>query len=738
MQTNEQLLLAIENYLAQTEFPAEPERLYAPIGYSLAGGGKRLRPMLLMLAHGIFTDRFQAALPAAAAVEVFHNFTLLHDDIMDNAAVRRGKPSVYAKWGPSVAILSGDAMMICAYRLLSEVPAELLPRILGTFNTMALEVCEGQQYDMDFESKRKVSVVEYMHMIELKTSVLLAGSVTIGAMLGGASEEDCRKLRRFAIELGLAFQLQDDLLDSYGDDRLGKAIGGDILEGKQTYLMITAMSRADEATREALRTTRLDARLSDAEKIAAVKSIYDRLDVPRLTEQQISLRFERALSILDTLSADKARTQRIREYAESLIGRKTDMRRSDIEIMAPVGSYESLAAAIQAGADSVYFGVGKLNMRSASAANFTLDDLAKIVATARAAGVKTYLTVNTIVYEDELRTVHEVIDRAKAEGIDAVIASDFAAILYARRIGVEVHISTQSNISNSEAVKFFSQWADTVVLARELTLEQVARIHREIAENDIRGPRGELVQLEMFAHGALCMSVSGKCYLSLYETNCSANRGACRQLCRRKYTVTDKETGAALDVDGRYVLSPKDLCTVDFLDKFIGAGVRVLKIEGRARGAEYVKRVVECYDEALRAIEAGTYTPELAAGLKERLATVFNRGFWEGYYAGRPVAEHSEHYGSAATRRKVYVGKVTNFYKRISVAEVLVEAAPLAVGEEIFFMGATTGVAEQTLAELHDTDGKPVPSVAQGTLCAVRTQGTIRRGDQLYKFVDAQ
>ena len=406
--------------------------------------------------------------------------------------------------------------------------------------------------------------------------------------------------------------------------------------------------------------------------------------------------------------------------------------------MAPVGSYESLAAAIQAGADSVYFGVGKLNMRSASAANFTLDDLAKIVATARTAGVKTYLTVNTIVYEDELRTVHEVIDRAKAVDLDA----DAPCVENRREVGgddgVDVHISTQSNISNSEAVKFFSQWADTVVLARELTLEQVARIHREIAENDIRGPRGELVQLEMFAHGALCMSVSGKCYLSLYETNCSANRGACRQLCRRKYTVTDKETGAALDVDGRYVLSPKDLCTVDFLDKFIGAGVRVLKIEGRARGAEYVKRVVECYDEALRAIEAGTYTPELAAGLKERLATVFNRGFWEGYYAGRPVAEHSEHYGSAATRRKVYVGKVTNFYKRISVAEVLVEAAPLAVGEEIFFMGATTGVAEQTLAELHDTDGKPVPSVAQGTLCAVRTQGTIRRGDQLYKFVDAQ
>ena len=303
------------------------------------------------------------------------------------------------------------------------------------------------------------------------------------------------------------------------------------------------------------------------------------------------------------------------------------MLRSDIEIMAPVGSYEALAAAIQAGADSVYFGIGQLNMRSASAANFTPDDLARIVAIAHEAGLKAYLTVNTVVYEEEIATVHEVIDRAKAEGVDAIIATDMAAILYARRVGVEVHISTQSNISNSEAVKFFSQWADTVVLARELTLEQVARIHREIAENDIRGPRGELVEIEMFAHGALCMSISGKCYLSLYETGCSANRGACRQLCRRKYTVTDQETGAALDVDGQYVLSPKDLCTIDFLDRFVAAGVRVLKIEGRARGAEYVKRVVECYDRALRAIEAGTYTPEFAAGLKERLQTVFNRGF---------------------------------------------------------------------------------------------------------------
>ena len=319
--------------------------------------------------------------------------------------------------------------------------------------------------------------------------------------------------------------------------------------------------------------------------------------------------------------------------------------------MAPVGSYESLAAAIQAGADAVYFGVGKLNMRSASAANFTLDDLAKIVATARKAGVRSYLTVNTVVYEDEIAEVHAVIDRAKAAGVDAVIASDLAAILYARQIGQEVHISTQCNISNSEAVRFFAQWADTVVLARELTLEQVAEIHRKIAAEEIRGPRGELVEIEMFAHGALCMSVSGKCYLSLYETNCSANRGACRQLCRRKYTVTDKETGVQLDIDGRYVLSPKDLCTVDFLDKMIAAGVRVLKIEGRARGAEYVKRVVGCYDEALRAIEAGTYTPALAEELKERLRTVFNRGFWEGYYAGRPVVEHSPAYGPSATDR---------------------------------------------------------------------------------------
>ena len=414
------------------------------------------------------------------------------------------------------------------------------------------------------------------------------------------------------------------------------------------------------------------------------------------------------------------------------------MKRSDIEIMAPVGSYESLAAAIQAGADAVYFGVGKLNMRSASAANFSFEDLGRIVEKAHRAGVKAYLTVNTVVYEEEIGDLHAVIDRARRAGVDAVIASDMAAIRYARQIGQEVHISTQCNISNSEAVRFYAQWADTVVLARELSLGQVAEIHRRIEAEQIRGPRGELVEIEMFAHGALCMSISGKCYLSLYETGCSANRGACRQLCRRKYTVTDKETGAQLDIDGRYVLSPKDLCTIDFLDKMVAAGVRVLKIEGRARGAEYVKRVVSCYDEALKALEAGEYTPELAAGLKERLREVFNRGFWEGYYAGRPAAEHSTAYGSSATKRKVYVGKVVNFYKKLSVAEVAVEASTLTVGEQIFFLGATTGVAEQTLTELHGPDGKPCQQVSQGELCAIHTPGVIRRGDQLYKFVDAQ
>ena len=411
------------------------------------------------------------------------------------------------------------------------------------------------------------------------------------------------------------------------------------------------------------------------------------------------------------------------------------MKRTDIELMAPAGSYEALRAAVQAGADAIYFGVGQLNMRSKSAANFTLDDLEEIVRIAREAGVKSYLTVNTVVYEDELRQMHELIDRARMAGVDAVIASDIAAILYARRTGVEVHISTQCNVTNSEAAKFYAQWADVVVLARELSLDQIGRIAREIADQRICGPSGEPLRIEMFAHGALCMAVSGKCYLSLHETGCSANRGACRQICRRKYLLTDAESGAQLLADGRYLLSPKDLCTIDFLDRFIAAGVRVLKIEGRARGAEYVKRVVTCYDRALRALEEGSYTPELAAALKQELETVFNRGFWQGYYAGAPMAKHTEHYGSSASRRKVYVGKVTNFFKKPSVAEVYVEAAPVARGEELFFQGPTTGIVELTADPY--VGNKPAEEASQGCFCSFKTPSLVRRGDQLYKMVPA-
>ena len=401
--------------------------------------------------------------------------------------------------------------------------------------------------------------------------------------------------------------------------------------------------------------------------------------------------------------------------------------------MAPVGSYESLRAAIAAGANSVYFGIGQLNMRSASAANFTADDMAEINRIAHENGVKTYLTVNTIIYDTELQLMHEVVDRAKAEGVDAIIASDMSVILYAYHVGVEVHISTQCNISNSEAAKFYSQWADVVVLARELSLEQIAMVHKAIVEQDIRGPKGELLKIEMFAHGALCMSISGKCYLSEHETACSANRGACRQICRRKYTIQDKDSGEMLDIDGRYILSPKDLCTVDFLDKFIDAGVSVLKIEGRARGAEYVKRVVECYDLALRAIERGEYSREYAEELKVTLSKVFNRGFWGGYYAGAKVVEHSTNYGSSATRRKVYVGKVTNYFKRLGVAEVLIEASPLAVGDEILWMGETTGCIEQVVGEIR-LDLNPVDAVKQGDVCSIKVEGgDIRRGDKLYK-----
>ncbi|MBQ6571174.1 MAG: U32 family peptidase, partial [Alistipes sp.] len=386
---------------------------------------------------------------------------------------------------------------------------------------------------------------------------------------------------------------------------------------------------------------------------------------------------------------------------------------------------------------AIYFGVGVLNMRARSSVNFTLDDLATIVHTAHEAGVKTYLTVNTILYDNEMEDLREVIDRAVKEGVDAIIAADVAAIMYARKVGMEVHISTQCNISNIEAAEFYSQWADVVVLARELSLEQVKHISDQIVERDLRGPKGEPLRIEMFAHGALCMSISGKCYLSEHEEHCSANRGSCRQICRRKYLITEMQTGRQLTIDGRYVLSPKDLCTIDFLDKFIAAGVRVLKIEGRARGAEYVKRVVEGYDEALRAMERGEYTPELAAQLKERLSTVFNRGFWEGYYAGRDIAEHTERYGSSATERKVYVGKVTNFFSKISVAEVLVEAAPIDEGEQLMWMGETTGVVEMP-AEGLVLKEQVVKHIPQGVYFSIKVPCRLRRGDKLYKMVPAE
>ena len=413
------------------------------------------------------------------------------------------------------------------------------------------------------------------------------------------------------------------------------------------------------------------------------------------------------------------------------------IKRKDIEIMAPVGCMESLHAAIEAGADALYLGVGVLNMRARSSVNFTLDDLASIVHIAHEAGVKTYLTVNTILYDNEMEALHEVIDRAVKEGVDAIIAADVAAIMYARKVGMEVHISTQCNISNIEAAEFYSQWADVVVLARELSLEQVKHISDEIERRDLRGPRGERLRIEMFAHGALCMSISGKCYLSEHEEHCSANRGACRQICRRKYLIKEMQTGRELAIDGRYILSPKDLCTIDFLDKFIGAGVRVLKIEGRARGAEYVKRVVEGYDAALKAMERGEYTPELAAELKDKLATVFNRGFWEGYYAGRDVAEHTARYGSSATQRKVYIGKVTNFFTKISVAEVLVEASPINEGDSLMWMGETTGVLEMP-AEGLVLKEEVVKHIPQGVYCSIKVPRRLRRGDKLYKMAPSE
>ncbi len=405
-----------------------------------------------------------------------------------------------------------------------------------------------------------------------------------------------------------------------------------------------------------------------------------------------------------------------------------------IEIMAPCGSWESLQAALQGGANAVYFGVGKLNMRSRSAANFTQDDLPLIVQMCRDKGVRTYLTVNTVIYDNELDEMHSLLQAALHAGISAIIASDLAVITAAHHMGLEVHISTQCNVSNTEAVRFYSQWADVIVTARELSLAQVAHITRYIRENDIRGPHGQLIQIEIFAHGALCMSISGKCYLSLDNYGQSANRGACLQLCRRGYIVKDKESDLELEIDNEYIMSPKDLCTIDFLDKIVAAGVQVLKIEGRGRPADYVRTTVECYREAVQSIANGDYTPQRIAEWKSRLATVFNRGFWDGYYLGRRLGEWSNQYGSQATEQKVYLGLVRNFFSRIQVAEVQLQTAQtLHVGDTIVVIGQTTGVYRTTIKELR-LDRDPVPEVHQGDRFSFPTDTPLHRGDKIYRI----
>lgn len=409
------------------------------------------------------------------------------------------------------------------------------------------------------------------------------------------------------------------------------------------------------------------------------------------------------------------------------------MKREDFELMAPVGSRESLSAAIAAGADAVYFGVEGLNMRSRSSANFTLDDLRDIAATCATAGVRTYLTVNTILYDADLAVARSIIDAARESGISAIIASDIAAILYARSVGVEVHISTQANVSNVEAVRFYAQWADVVVLARELSLDQVAEIHRAIVEENITGPKGEPVRIEMFCHGALCMAVSGKCYLSLHQLNSSANRGRCTQICRRSYTVRDRETGEELVVDNKYIMSPKDLKTIHFINKMIDAGVTVFKIEGRARGAEYVSEAVGCYDEALRAVceSGGELTDAQIAGWDARLGRIFNRGFWDGYYLGQRLGEWSAKYGSSATRTKRYAAKVVGYYSRLGVGDFLMENGELHRGDELVITGPTTGAMIIT-AEDPRVDLKSVDTVRKGERFSLKVPGKVRPSDKLY------
>ncbi len=402
--------------------------------------------------------------------------------------------------------------------------------------------------------------------------------------------------------------------------------------------------------------------------------------------------------------------------------------------MAPVGSYESLMAAIQGGADSVYFGIEQLNMRAKSTNNFTLDDLKKIVSISQENNIKTYLTVNTILYDHDINLMKQIIDTAKASGITAVIAADQAVINYASSKGVEVHISTQVNISNAESVKFYSHFADVVVTARELSLKQVKYITETIEKEQIKGPKGELIRVEIFAHGALCMAVSGKCYLSLHEQNSSANRGACLQTCRKAYTVTEKESGYQLEIDNEYIMSPKDLCTIGFIDNIIDSGVKVLKIEGRARPAEYVKAVTSCYNEAVKAYIEGTYTIEKVKEWEKRLETTFNRGFWDGYYLGRKMGEWSKEYGSKATKTKVYIGKGTNYFNNLKVAEFLIQAENLKVGDEILITGPTTGVIETTVKEIR-LDLAAVDSVEKGSLVSIPIDEKVRPSDKLYKMV---
>ena len=412
---------------------------------------------------------------------------------------------------------------------------------------------------------------------------------------------------------------------------------------------------------------------------------------------------------------------------------------TDIEIMAPVGCWESLAAAIEAGATSVYFGIEYLNMRSRSSANFTTQDLHTIVERCQAVGVKTYLTLNTVMYPEDLSLMREIVDHAKAAGVSAIIASDIAALQYAFASGVEVHLSTQLNIANTEALKFYAQYADVVVLARELNMDQVASIYHDIIEQNIRGPKGELIRIEMFCHGALCMAVSGKCYLSLNNLGASANRGACMQICRRGYVVKDKESDLELEVDNQYIMSPKDLKTIHFLNKMLDAGVRVLKIEGRARGAEYVKTVVECYKEAVdlwlnnNAIWATDAIEPHIENWNTRLARVFNRGFWDGYYQGQKLGEWTHKYGSRATRKKVFVGKCTNFFKNISVAEFYLEATKeIREGDELLITGETTGAYELVAKDIHDAKGQLRTEVQKGEYFALKTDKVVRRGDRIF------